>query len=277
MPIQHAIAGGFKFWVHKPDYPHSGIVDHYLLLEGSSRNLTDRLFPQHHTEIMINLTTHKHRAVFNSGASFGPFTNSTIGGIRDTFCDITTAPYCSLAVIRFTLFGFSWLTRLPAMDFSNALVDAESVLGKDIQTLRDQLLECTQAQGKFMLLHQWVNKLAARQDIHELSQWNRLEAVLRDRPAEGLQSGLKSLMGFSHKHVIELFKRHVGLTPKKINAVYRLSKVLSDVNQGAGNLGQLCYEAGYADQSHMNRDFKKSTGLRPVELRKKIFTDICTR
>jgi transcriptional regulator GlxA family with amidase domain len=62
------------------------------------------------------------------------------------------------------------------------------------------------------------------------------------------------------------FKREVGLTPKQFARVCRVRAAAVDVvmNQ-AGDWGQVAVERGFADQSHLVREFAHIFGMTPSE------------
>lgn len=62
------------------------------------------------------------------------------------------------------------------------------------------------------------------------------------------------------------FVAQVGMSPKQLSKVIRLQSVLSMMlNQGAGSLSRIAYDADYYDQAHFIRDFKEFTGMTPGE------------
>jgi methylphosphotriester-DNA--protein-cysteine methyltransferase len=76
-------------------------------------------------------------------------------------------------------------------------------------------------------------------------------------------------MGYSHKHIIHLFKEKCGLAPKMIQRVFRFNRVLIKALQHSSmNWTSLSHEGGYTDQSHFIRDFKQFTGFTPQALNK---------
>ena len=74
-------------------------------------------------------------------------------------------------------------------------------------------------------------------------------------------------VGFSSRHLSNLFKKHLGLSPKKFLGLMRFNHALELINKNADlNLSEIAYDLGYHDQSHFVRDFKKACGKTPKEL-----------
>jgi AraC-like DNA-binding protein len=77
--------------------------------------------------------------------------------------------------------------------------------------------------------------------------------------------------GHSHRHFVTLFRRTVGLAPKVHCRVLRFQRVLARLGQippqSRAPWAAIALDAGYADQSHMNREFRAFAGLTPGEYR----------
>jgi hypothetical protein len=69
----------------------------------------------------------------------------------------------------------------------------------------------------------------------------------------------------SDRQLRRRFDAAVGYSPKTLFGVLRLQRFLALAGPGA-RLGELAYEAGYADQSHLGRDAMRLTGLSPKAL-----------
>jgi AraC-like DNA-binding protein len=69
--------------------------------------------------------------------------------------------------------------------------------------------------------------------------------------------------GRSHRHVTSRFHTQVGLTPKAAARVLRFEHAAQLVCSGSANLAELAMQCGYADQSHLTRDFSRLAGCSP--------------
>ena len=72
-------------------------------------------------------------------------------------------------------------------------------------------------------------------------------------------------MGWSHKHLIAKFRQQVGLAPKRAARLVRFERVLRRIDhQRAPDWGMVAADLGYADQSHLVREFGAFTGTSPA-------------
>jgi AraC-like DNA-binding protein len=77
-------------------------------------------------------------------------------------------------------------------------------------------------------------------------------------------SDLVAETGRSHRHVTSRFRDHVGLTPKAAAGVLRFERAAAAVRERAWPLAAIAAEFGYADQSHLTREFVRLAGQPPA-------------
>jgi AraC-like DNA-binding protein len=69
-------------------------------------------------------------------------------------------------------------------------------------------------------------------------------------------------MGLSQSALERRFRREVGASPKKCAALVRLRHVVR-LRRAGVSLTDIAHAAGYADQPHFIKDFKRFTGQAP--------------
>lgn len=74
-------------------------------------------------------------------------------------------------------------------------------------------------------------------------------------------------VGWSHKHLITRFTNHVGLPPKTAARITRFDRARCQLLDEKPRLPlqEIATDRGYADQSHLNRDFREFTGVTPTQ------------
>jgi len=73
-----------------------------------------------------------------------------------------------------------------------------------------------------------------------------------------------SLLGISDRHLRELFRVHTGRSPAQYVRSLRIDKA-KQLLAGGMPVKQVAVEAGFFDQSHLNRHFKHAVGLTPAQ------------
>ncbi len=70
--------------------------------------------------------------------------------------------------------------------------------------------------------------------------------------------------GYSHKHFIALFKKQVGTSPKNLQRIVRLQRVIQIVkNKPNVKWTDILYQFPFSDPAHFAHDFKELTGMTP--------------
>lgn len=73
-------------------------------------------------------------------------------------------------------------------------------------------------------------------------------------------------VGWSHKHLIAKFTQQIGVTPKTAARLLRFERARRHVDeQPHAGLRDIAAACGYADQSHLNREFRQFTDTTPAE------------
>jgi methylphosphotriester-DNA--protein-cysteine methyltransferase len=77
--------------------------------------------------------------------------------------------------------------------------------------------------------------------------------------------GLASALGSGERRLERTCATHVGLTPKELARVVRFGTVVRCVQEGSRwRWTQLAWDAGYADQAHLAREFRALAGIPPT-------------
>ena len=83
-----------------------------------------------------------------------------------------------------------------------------------------------------------------------------------------LVTDLSSSCCLGKKQFEREFNLHIGMNPKEYARIVRFQKALKQMQHQQGRINQadLAYTCGYADQSHLIREFKKLCGYTPLSL-----------
>jgi AraC-like DNA-binding protein len=75
--------------------------------------------------------------------------------------------------------------------------------------------------------------------------------------------------GLSRFHFCRMFKKFIGLTPKKFIFEVRLKKAKTLLQLPEKTISKIAFEVGFDDPSNFSKYFKQYTGLTPLQYRKK--------
>ena len=166
--------------------------------------------------------------------------------------------------------GAMALFGVQAHELRNDVVGIDLLFGALALELRDRLAQAPNAQARFALLEQL---LAPRlRPVPELDRIAPALRLMRRRGGVVSIADLAARAEVSHKHLIALFDRVVGATPKTLARLYRLEHLLARIDtEEPVSWTRTAHDACYCDQSHFNRDFRRLTGHTPgryLELRR---------
>ena len=73
--------------------------------------------------------------------------------------------------------------------------------------------------------------------------------------------------GLNKRYFISLFKEATGLPPRQFQIAMRVERARQLILYTSSSLSEVALMAGFADQSHLNRQFKRSYGFTPGALK----------
>ena len=175
------------------------------------------------------------------------------GACAPSYLELRLAPLAA-----YTLLG------LPVDELGEHPVDLSDVLGAAGPRLVEQLREAPTWRRRFALLDDFLFgrlALGPRPSPEVDRAWRRLVATDGAVPV-GL---IAREVGWSHKHQIARFRQQVGLAPKTAAQLLRFDRVWRALeSRRPQDWGRMAAEAGYADQAHLIRDFRRYTGTTPA-------------
>lgn len=153
---------------------------------------------------------------------------------------------------------------MPLSELQGACVSLDDVFGPDGARLAVRLRELGGWDGRFDALEEF---LLARMAVGPSPDpaiewaWRRLgEASGRVR----VQS-LAVELGCSRRYLLRRFREQIGLPPKTVARLLRFAEVRRAIERDPLRWSQVAVDAGYADQSHLNREFQQLAGTTPTD------------
>lgn len=203
------------------------------------------------------------------GASPGDYP-TLLGGLHLTPALIDMPGRQSGIQVAISPLGARVLLGLPAGELAGTDVHADEVLGADIREVHDKVREASGWSARFAAVDDWLLRRTARHDDPRTAPaapvagaWQRLLSAggrLRvDR--------LAAETAVSERHLRNRFRAEIGLTPKAAARVIRfdLARRRLAGRPGAPDLASLAADCGYADQSHLDREFAALAACTPSD------------
>jgi AraC-like DNA-binding protein len=239
------------------------IVRHYLLLETAQEgSFQHRLLPDGSTGI-----------VFYYGSSTPPqyFLGRKVarsfyyGPIR-SFTDMCFTGHLHMLAVVLQPSGIHALTGIPAAVFRDQVVSLTDLWGRDAALLEEQVCQAGDPVQSIAAVEVFLTgRLQNIRPLHPLVA----VAVQQLRLQQGT-TGVQVLcrqLGIGERQLERLFRQYIGLSPKQFASLVKLQHTLKLLQNktGTGQLTGITYAAGYYDQAHFIREFKKQAGMLPSQ------------
>jgi AraC-like DNA-binding protein len=235
--------------------------------EGRTAYQRDRILPSGQSQLLINLGPTQYRIEPGPPEVRVPFVDVWYSGLHQGPID-TEAPHGNaLLGVAFTARGtFPWLGE--SMDgLTDRIIGLADALGDGALGLREQLLNTPSLDGRFKCVERWLlARLKPRTAVHPAVRW-AVDCIAASGGRVAIED-LATQTGFSRKHLGNLFRQQVGVSPKSLARIHRFRGALALLGNGDGQVpwADLAEQCGYYDQSHLINEFRRFTGFSPVEL-----------
>jgi transcriptional regulator GlxA family with amidase domain len=165
------------------------------------------------------------------------------------------------------IFGFA------ASAVANSIVDLETLVGSDADKLRATLIAEDSPPARFASLEKFVRdrierSIAIPSFVREAaSRIERTHGCLR-------VAELHEELDVSRKHLAVSFTRYVGVSAKAYARIQRFIWTVERLGASTDvEWSRISVEAGYSDQSHLVRDFRRIGAASPTEYLRRFAPD----
>jgi AraC-like DNA-binding protein len=161
--------------------------------------------------------------------------------------------------------GLAVLTDLSAASILDATDPVTAELDPRLHELMSEIASASGVEGRAAAADRAIAVRLARHPIHAEGRLanailDELTARLRTRAGDGLAVHF----GVTERAIQRALHRTIGLGPKRVTRLVRLQEVARVLSSpGAPDLATLAAELGYADQAHLQHDFRDVAGVTP--------------
>lgn len=253
--------------LHVPASPLSQFIENFYYYCGFVPEHTkDRFLPDGNVQIIIDLTEFPKYIYDNETLKeIQACTRVWFSGFRTEPITIPSGNESEMLIVNFRKGkAFPFLT-VPLQALTNHVVDAELVLTKEILDLRERMRDAVTIEKKIELLESYL----LDQYLNELHENPFVDFAISKIQVSPDQTSIREIsekVGYSQKHLIKIFRDHVGVTPKEFLKIIRFQKIIEEIESDKNiNWSTVALDCGFFDQSHFISDFKKYSGFTPAE------------
>ena len=187
-----------------------------------------------------------------------------VGGLCDRPTDTEFAGAAGGVQVDLTPLGARRILGLPMEELTNRVVALEDVLGRGAPSWSSACARRPGWRERFALLDAALLRRveAGPAPAPEVAWSYRRLAAADGRVAAG---ALAEEVGWSRRHLAARWRRDVGMGPKAVARVLRFQRALRLLREGRA-LADVAYDCGFADQPHLNREFRALGGSTPGEV-----------
>lgn len=236
-------------------------IKHYLFLDlvNIDSGLL-RTFADGNTGIVFSIGT---GALYRDGIKlpkafcYGQITN---------YKELEAIGFLKLIIIVFRPFGMSRILNTSAAELKDKIVDLPSVIGNSVNTLHHLLSDEMPYVQMVESLNHFFEKLIKNFETRLYPMVMAATDWIIARNGLFKAEELINFTGHQQRTIERAFNTLVGIAPKKLGSIIKLHHFLGEI-KGTGkpyNFTPNVFEAGYFDQAHLIREFRKITGLTPT-------------
>lgn len=246
-----------------------GLVKEYWEVEGALRPFEETILPHGWIELMVNLGP-PHRVI--GGASAGIWRRGWLSGLQEGAIRVESRRGTHLLSARLAPVGAVELLGPSVAHHANAVVDLETALGRGARALLQAVKEAPTPAARFDALEQFLRR--HRGPARAPGFVRAAARAVEDRRGALRVSDLHAESGVSRKHLAVTFKRYLGVSLRGYAKIHRFAWAIEQLRSPRRiDWPQLALDAGYADQSHLVRDFRRIGGRAATALLARLAPD----
>lgn len=237
-------------------------IKHYIFLENSEEDIKRlRLFTDGNTGLILSGNINLQDLSGND------LPLSFFYGQLTKYKDLITNGSFSLIAVVFQPYFLNILLRISAKEVQNQIVSVEDVVKNGMQVFQEKLFNKTDPGSIINDLNVYFTQFLSKiinsdYDLIKATQ----KYIIQNKGIITLKD-LEHFTGYSERQIERKFQNYIGLSPKKYSNIARLHYFLSlmKTNSNEKSITELSYSAGYADQSHLIKEFNNNIGLTPSQ------------
>ena len=188
---------------------------------------------------------------------------SGVSGPRSTASVLETSRPFSAIGVHFRPGGGRRFFGVPVGELHDLSVPLDAVWGRFAAQVSDRLWEAGSADSRFRALDDALRQRADDRAALPPAVAYAVDAIARSQGGRPMRD-IVDRIGMSPRRFSDVFRDHVGLSPKLFCRLTRFTAALAHMERHAkGDLADAALACGYFDQAHFNHDFRSFSGITP--------------
>jgi AraC-like DNA-binding protein len=252
-----------SFFSYIPEPPLSAFVETiWWMTDGRATASRERICPNGAMALVVHLTG-RHLSFFHGDNRQSVRVPLLAGPFSKSFL-VDRSEFTAVLGVRFKPGAGRVFFPVPPHELHNIDVALGDLDPREAVRLMDELLSAGTLAARFRVLERYLaGKIPSGLPPHPAVE----HAIREFQKTPGVRAiaDVQSETGFSHTRFNQIFREHVGLTPKLFCRILRFQTVLRQIEIGHPvNWAGVAAGCGYFDQAHLIHDFRAFAGITPV-------------
>ena len=169
-----------------------------------------------------------------------------------------------LIIVHFRVGRMPNFTNISPCELVNTMIELPHIYDLDGDTIGDWLLRRKTTDLRKSLIEKILGNVNVSRVLSDKTYENAI-ALIDARDGQIQVGELARILNVSNRTLERKFRHILGIPPKKFAKLVRFQRVLEKLRSSSvsGNLIDIAYEFGYADQAHFILDFNAMSGISP--------------
>jgi len=251
-----------EFHIYPVQPPLNQWVQFIWISKGENDTTKSKILPNGVIELILNFGNKQKTLNTNTLKTDKYFKNFWVAGLQSKPIIIQSLTDTNLIGIRFLPGGAYPFFKFPMTNISDKVMEADWIQ-PELESVRKSINDLSNHKKIIKIVEEY---LWAKFDGSCLTN-ESVKYVANKIFFSDTEISIKELVrkaGYSHKHFISLFKKQVGTSPKNLQRIMRLQKVIQLVKDKPDvKWLDILYQFPFHDAPHFAHDFKELTGMTP--------------
>ncbi|XID93716.1 helix-turn-helix domain-containing protein [Paenibacillaceae bacterium WGS1546] len=192
---------------------------------------------------------------------------SHINANQANYATIRRSGDVEIVGVVFRPYGLHPFVKAPIGEVAGAVRNMEDLVGSRIHELEERLSEAADVRMKFAELEKCLTAWLGEPDPMRPDVRKAVELMIEHRGALAI-GDVRESVNLGERSFERLFKTYAGVSPKRFSDIRRIHGVLENMRCRSDGWVDRALRAGFYDQPHFNRTFRRMVGATPTEYMK---------
>lgn len=242
--------------------PLDQLIQFVWVSKGENDQTKTKILPNGAIELILNFGKTQHLLDTETLQIKSSYEKYWFAGLQTHPIIIQSLDDTNLVGIRFLPGGAYPFLKFPASQLTNKVVEA-IWLAEELDALKSEINDLSSLERITCIIQAYLSKkFDGTYPLNESVKYVTEKIISPE--SEITVTDLVKKSGYSHKHFIQLFKKQVGTSPKNLQRIIRLQRIIQIAkNNPQLKWSDILFQFPFHDAAHFAHDFKSLTGMSP--------------